>query len=240
MLPRKKQAKIRLYYKEAPLSVGCLLSLEGDMAHYVRDVMRARVADCVILFDGVFGEWVCVVEEISRRTVLIRVECLSKEYVKTPDLSLCISLVKLDTMRNVVRQATEMGVTLMQPVLTEYSSVRSVSVQKLRKWAIEAAEQCCRQDVPLINETIGFGSLKDLEKQLVLCDETGRGEAPSKVLHGLKDLGVVIGPEGGFSNDELRYAEAFAGKMSLGSRILRVDTAVVAALSYVNEHYLSR
>ncbi|QJC27646.1 ribosomal RNA small subunit methyltransferase E [Anaplasma platys] len=239
MFQKKKQVKIRLHYNEMSLKEGCSLTLKGDQAHYVRDVMRAKPSDAVMLFDGTYGDWTCIIEEISRSGVLLRVEALSGEYMKTPDLTLCISLIKPDTMRSVVRQATEMGVTVIQPVLTEYSSVRNINIQKCWKWAVEAAEQCCRQDVPVIKETMGFYDLRDLESQLILCDETGKGEAPARVLCGVENLGIVIGPEGGFSEKELLYSEAFAGKMSLGSRVLRVDTAVVAALSYVNEHCLS-
>ena len=237
MLPKKKRTKIRLYC-DKQLSSGSCIFLEGEQAHYVRDVMRAKLTDSVVLFDGISGDWVCAIKAISRKGATLVVEALAREYVKTPALVLCIALIKPETMRNVIRQATELGVTVIQPVLTEYSSVRGVNIQKCRKWAIEAAEQCGRQDIPVINETMGFHSLKELGQQLIICDETGQGEVPAKALCGKENLAIVVGPEGGFSEEELLRAEGFAGRMTLGPRILRVDTAVVSALAYISEHIL--
>ncbi|WP_249548850.1 16S rRNA (uracil(1498)-N(3))-methyltransferase [Anaplasma phagocytophilum] len=239
MVFKKKPVKIRLYYSDSALNKGEKVVLRSDQAHYIRDVMRARISDAVVLFDGVTGDWFSTISEISRKEVKVRVEYLVSEYVKSRDLMLCIALVKQDTMRSVVRQATEMGVTQIQPIRTEYSVVSDINVQKCRQWALEAAEQCKRHDIPEIASVMEFARLNNLGKELVLCDETGKGRMPAEVLCGKENLGIIIGPEGGFSERELVCAESFCEKMSLGHRIFRVDTAVVAALAYVNEHYIS-
>ena len=234
---RKKYAKIRLYHGEGSLEPGKEVVLVDKNAHYVRDVMRAKNRDVIVLFDGVHGDWSCTILGMSRSQVVVSVECLIRAYAPRDSLTLCISLVKHDSMRNVVRQATEMGVTLIQPVVTEYSAVSSINVQKCALWAIEAAEQSGRCDVPDIAPTVDFDGLSHMSKTFVLCDETGQGQMPCEVLHGKTDVAVIVGPEGGFSKSELEYSNRFCAKMSLGSTILRVDTAVVAALSYVNEYY---
>ncbi|MDB1135595.1 16S rRNA (uracil(1498)-N(3))-methyltransferase [Candidatus Anaplasma sp. TIGMIC] len=236
MTLKKKHVKIRLYHSEGLLDSGAEVVLNSDKAHYVRDVMRAKTSDPVVLFDGVQGDWFCVISKISSRYVKVRVETLVREYVASRELTLFISLVKKEAMRNVVRQATEMGVTLIQLIRTEYSAAGQMSTDKLRTWAIEAAEQCGRHDIPVIPPVMAFRELHTLGKKLILCDETGGGQVPGKLLHGKSNVGVIIGPEGGFSRDELDYAATFSESMSLGSRVLRVDTAVVAALAYVNEY----
>ena len=238
MALKKKFSKIRLYHNDGgTLQKGSSVCLFSEKAHYIKNVMRAKVGDSVLLFDGISGEWSCVISRIIGDRVEVLVNELSKEYFPSRKLALCISLVKPDTMRNVVRQATELGVTLIKPVRTEYSSVNDVNIEKCRLWAIEAAEQCGRQDVPEIAPVGTYSQIPELGYRTILCDETGGGREPRDVIHGKGDLCIVIGPEGGFSHNELRIAESFCEKMSLGTRILRVDTAVVAALAYVNEHY---
>ncbi|MGN7661726.1 MAG: 16S rRNA (uracil(1498)-N(3))-methyltransferase [Anaplasma sp.] len=244
MLPsKKKPVKIRLYCKDAgSTGVGGVVVLDGDLAHYVRDVMRAQLSEVVLLFDGVQGEWSCRVVGISRKAVEVEIEELVRGCVPTKALVLCFALVKGDVTRSIVRQATEMGVTLIQPIRTEYSSARDINLEKCRAWIAEASAQCRRQDIPNIAPAMNFSALRELhncERQFVLCDETGAGGLPRDVLRNDKEMWVIIGPEGGFSHKELNFADGFCDKISLGSRILRVDTAVVAALSYANGHFSS-
>nr|WP_241760204.1 16S rRNA (uracil(1498)-N(3))-methyltransferase [Anaplasma marginale] len=237
---RKKPVKIRLYHKEGGIGVGGRVALNATQAHYVRDVMRAKHGDAVLLFDGTHGEWLCRVSCISKKTVEVEAEKLLRKHVRTRTLVLCFALVKGEAMRNVVRQATEMGVTLFQPMRTEYSSVHDIDSRKCRLWAVEASEQCGRQDVPEVAPVVDFRTLRELhnpDRQFVLCDETGGGKPPREVLQNDREVWVIVGPEGGFSNEELCSCEDFCDKMSLGSRILKVDTAVVCALAYVNECY---
>ncbi|ASI47714.1 MAG: 16S rRNA (uracil(1498)-N(3))-methyltransferase [Anaplasma ovis] len=237
---RKKPIKIRLYHEEDGIRAGGMVTLNITQAHYVRDVMRAGHGDAVLLFDGTHGEWLCRIAYISKKTVEVEAEKLLRKHVRTRTLVLCFALVKGDTMRNVVRQATEMGVTLFQPMRTEYSSVHDIDPRKCRLWAVEASEQCGRQDVPEVAPVVDFRTLCEFhnsDRQFVLCDETGGGKPPREVLRNNRDVWVIVGPEGGFSNEELRSCEDFCNKISLGPRILRVDTAVVCALAHVNECY---
>ena len=237
---RKKPVKVRLYHEEGGIRASGRITLNVTQAHYVRDVMRAKHGDAVLLFDGTHGEWLCRVSCISKKTVEVEAEKLLREHVHTRTLVLCFALVKVDIVRDVIRQATEMGVTLFQPIRTEYSSVRDLDSRKCHLWAIEASEQCGRQDVPKVASAVDFRTLRELrnpDRQFVLCDETGGSRPPREVLHNNRDVWVIVGPEGGFSNEELYFSEDFCDKISLGPRILRVDTAVVCALAHVNECY---
>ncbi|MGN7678746.1 MAG: 16S rRNA (uracil(1498)-N(3))-methyltransferase [Anaplasma sp.] len=238
---KKKPVKIRLYCEGVGnAGIGGAVVLDGDRAHYVRDVMRAQLSEVILLFDGVHGEWSCRIIGISRKAVEVEIEELIREYVPTKTLVLCFSLVKGDVTRSIFRQATEMGVTLIQPIRTEYSSARDINLERCRAWVVEASAQCGRQDIPNIAPVLNFSALQGLhncKRQFVLCDETGAGGPPRDVLRHDRDIWVIVGPEGGFSHEELNFAEGFCDKISLGSRILRVDTAVVAALSYANGHF---
>ncbi|MCU7611943.1 16S rRNA (uracil(1498)-N(3))-methyltransferase [Anaplasma capra] len=241
-MSRKKPIKVRLYNEDSKVGVGGRVVLDAGQAHYVRDVMRARCNDVISLFDGMRGEWLCRISCISHKTVEVEIEKPLKEYVPTRDLVLCFALVRNDIVRSIVRQSTEMGVTLLQPVYTKYSSVSDIDRRKCRLWAIEASEQCGRQDIPQVAPVVDFIALREFcspERQFVLCDETGTGKPPREVLRGDRDAWVIVGPEGGFSGEELHFSEGFCDKISLGPRILRVDTAVVCALAYANDCYLA-
>ncbi|CEI85352.1 16S rRNA (uracil(1498)-N(3))-methyltransferase [Ehrlichia minasensis] len=235
---KKRSLNIRLYVT-CTLNKSSVVTLDKLASHYVCNVMRAANLDEIKLFNGKDGEWIGEIFEVSNNAKII-VNELVREQVATKCLVLCFAIVKNTALQNVVRQATEMGVTLMQPVYTKHIATSNINLDRCRKWAIEAAEQCERLDIPDILSPISFVDLRKLktnDNNFIICDETGKGNHPSKILKNKDNIYIIIGPEGGFSSDELNFAYSFCDGLSLGTRILKVDTAVVSALAYVNEYY---
>ncbi len=228
------KGKIRLYV-DSKLDQNLNIVLNSAQSHYLVNVMRVKKHSNILLFNGKDGLWLGEVDIVNKKHAVKLIECVaSQEYEK--NLSLYFAPVKKIAQHNIVRQATEMGVTSLHPIYTEYTIVRKINIGKMKLQAIEAAEQCHRLTIPEILHPIVFSELQSIDnKYLVLCDETGNGKSPHEVLKGKDDIALIIGPEGGFSLNELNSAEIFCTKMSLGKRILRVDTAVVTALAYVNQ-----
>ncbi|APR98433.1 16S rRNA (uracil(1498)-N(3))-methyltransferase [Wolbachia endosymbiont of Folsomia candida] len=226
--------KIRLYTEEALLqNMNLVLNLR--QSHYICNVMRLKEQDNIFFFNGKDGEWLGEISEISRKSVQVRLkECIHEQQYEE-NLYLYCAMIKSAALSNVIRQATEMGVTCIQFISTEHTVVKNVNLDRAKLQTIEAAEQSGRINVPEILPPVNFYDLPDSQnKNFVLCDETGKGQSPNEALKGKKNVALIVGPEGGFSSDELNFADKFCQKLSLGKRILRVDTAVVAALAYAN------
>ncbi|WP_353274222.1 16S rRNA (uracil(1498)-N(3))-methyltransferase [Wolbachia endosymbiont (group A) of Ennomos erosarius] len=223
--------KIRLYVEEA-LSQGVSLALNPQQSHYICNVIRLKKYDNLSLFNGKDGEWLGEVVNISRKLTKVTLKECTKQQQYEENLYLYCAMVKSAALNNIVRQATEMGVTCIQFISTERTVVKNINLSRAKLQAIEAAEQSGRMSIPEILPPINFCELPDSQsKNFVLCDETGKAD---KVLKGKKNVAIIVGPEGGFSSYELDLADKFCQKLSLGKRILRVDTAVVAALTFTN------
>lgn len=224
--------KVRLYIEEA-LSQRANLLLNPRQSHYICNVMRLKQDDNIYLFNGRDGEWIGEISYVSHKSARITLkECVRKQE-SGENLYLYCAIVKNTALSNIIRQATEMGVTCIQFTLTEHTVVKSINLERAKLQSIGAAEQCGRISIPEILSPIKFSDLRNhKDKNFVLCDETGEGKTPTEILKGKKNIALIIGPEGGFSPDELNTAGKFCQKLSLGKRILRVDTAVVAALAY--------
>lgn len=220
--------RVRLYVKETLLQ-DISLALNLQQSHYIQNVMRLKNHDDIFLFNGKDGEWLGEIIDVSCKSVKIKIKnCIEKQQYEE-NLYLYCSVVKSTALNNIIRQATEMGVTCIQFILTKHTVIRDVNLERAKLQAIEAAEQCGRMDIPEVLSPINFCDLPDSQdKNFILCDKTGK-----MVQEPNKNIALIIGPEGGFSDDELDFANKFCQKLSLGKRILRVDTAVVAALSYL-------
>lgn len=229
-------SKIRLYVDEK-LGQGFSVFLNSAQNHYLINVMRVKKHSNILLFNGKDGLWLGEVGIVNNKSIVkLRESIANQEYEQ--DLSLYFAPVKSAALGNITRQATEMGVTSLHPIYTEHTVVRKINIERIKLQLIEAAEQCGRLTIPKIFPPISFNELKSINnKYFVLCDETGEGQNPHEVLKDKKNIALIIGPEGGFSSKELSFAENFCTKMNLGKRILRVDTAVVTALAYVNHYY---
>ncbi|MBE6449807.1 MAG: 16S rRNA (uracil(1498)-N(3))-methyltransferase [Alphaproteobacteria bacterium] len=230
---------VRLFVDDE-LSVDADVALVDNQHHYLAHVMRSEIGDAVLLFNGKDGEWSAVIEDISKKKTLLKIEKQTRKQNEEnlSDVWLCFSLIKKENMHLIIQKATELGVSVLQPVISHRSVVSNVSVEKMRLQAIEAAEQSERLSVPQINEAISMKKMIenwDLDRKLYFLDERGEGEI---LVHSSK-VAYLVGPEGGFDIQELDLMRGlkFATPLHFGRRILRAETACFAVLSVHN--YLS-
>lgn len=232
---RLMKPKVRLYV-EHPLAQGHPVPLSRDQAHYLFSVMRLGPGDAVALFNGVDGEWRCDVAEAGKRGgVLICAECLALQTLP-PDLWLLFAPIKKARTDFIVEKAVEMGVRRIIPVQTDHTNSERIRQDRLQAHAVEAAEQCGGCFVPEVTDLTRLDRVLadwSRERQVMFCDETAAGRS-SALMGGLAGpWAILIGPEGGFSAAERARLQAadYAHVVSLGPRILRADTAAVAALT---------
>jgi 16S rRNA (uracil1498-N3)-methyltransferase len=232
-------AKLRLF-TDAALAPGVNIVLEDAQAHYVLHVMRARAGEQVLLFNGSDGEWQARIGGVTKRKATLICETERRAQADVPDIWLAFAPIKKTPADYVAQKATELGVRVMQPVLTERTVARRVNVARLRANAIEAAEQSGRLSVPAIREPIDLSALLASwpeERRLIFCDEAGDAEPIAAALERAKGSvdawAVLTGPEGGFApteRDAIRKCP-FVLPVTLGPRIMRADTAALAALA---------
>jgi 16S rRNA (uracil1498-N3)-methyltransferase len=219
---------------EAPLDVA--------QVHYLRNVMRRPDGAPLLLFNGRDGEWRGTLEGRGKKTAVARIAERTREQVSEPDIWLCFAPLKRARIDYVAEKATELGVAVLQPIVTHHTIVERVNVERLRANAVEASEQTERLSVPEVRAPVQLGRLLGewpAGRRLLVCDETGGGPPIAQALAGLDEAAraapwaIVIGPEGGFDAAELSSLRRIKDVMSvgLGPRILRADTAALAALA---------
>lgn len=208
-----------------------------DQSRYLTQVMRLKIGDSLLVFNGVDGEWRCVIAEVLKKGVVLRAEEQARPQSTGPDLELLTSVVKKSALEFAVEKATELGVRRIRLVVTHRTQTSHVRMDRLDAIAIEAAEQTGRLDVPMIDEPVKLGELLDgweAGRRLMFCDETGGAPAMGALAEaGGGPWTLLIGPEGGFSPEERERLRALplTTAVSLGPRILRADTAAIAALT---------
>ncbi len=238
-------------YTHAALEAGAAAPLSQAQAHYLKNVLRRGEGDDVRLFNGRDGEFAGEIVELKKKAGLAAVKEQTREQETSPDLTLCFAPVKRGPLEMIIQKATEIGVAKFLPVITEQTTTPKINRERLEAIAIEAAEQCGRLDVPVVAAPVKLGQMLDdwpTERWLAFCDEAGDDEdavwggregRATPALETLKTAdskaqkwAVLTGPEGGFSLAERKRirAKAFVLPMTLGPRILRADTAVIAAL----------
>lgn len=228
--------KIRLFL-DHDLGPGQTVPLTPEQAHYLFGVMRRGAGDAILVFNGRDGEWQAEVAEARKRAGAVTIVARTRPQSDPPDLWLLFAPVKKARTDFIVEKAVELGVARIQPVMTRFTNSERIRRDRLQAHAVEAAEQCGATFVP---EVAGLAPLDRVlagwpaGRQLVFCDEATAGAAtdPRAVLTGAP-AAILIGPEGGFADDErarLRSLSA-AVSLALGPRILRADTAAVAAIS---------
>jgi 16S rRNA (uracil1498-N3)-methyltransferase len=230
---------IRLYV-EAPLHEGAVVTLAKPQAHYLTAVMRLRSNDHVLLFNGRDGEWDSAVE-LEKRAAVLHVGGRARPQTVPSDLHYLFAPLKAARLDYMVQKAVEMGVSRLQPVLTRHGQVARVNADRMRANAIEAAEQCGILALPEITEPMALTRViaeHDRSRILIFCDEEAEVADPIVALSaaGVRDpTSVLIGPEGGFAEDERAALLKLPNvvRLALGPRILRADTAAVAALALV-------
>jgi len=229
-------------FVEADLSVEGEVPLAEAQHHYLRHVMRRPDGAPLLLFNGRDGEWRATFEGRGKKAGVARVVDRRREQAVEPDVWLCFAPVKRARLDYIAEKATELGAALLQPVLTQHTIVERVNVERLRANAVEAAEQSERLTVPEVRAPLVLDRLLGgwpTGRRLLMCDETGGGPPIAEVLGGLDPAArgapwaILVGPEGGFAATELDAVRRMTDVMAvgLGPRILRADTAALAALA---------
>lgn len=228
-------AKIRLYV-DHPLEPGQPVPLSRDQAHYLFNVMRLGVGAPVALFNGRDGEWLAEVADAGRQA---RLTCVSQTRPQSgpPDLWLLFAPIKKARTDFIVEKAVEMGVARIQPVQTAHTNSERIRQDRLQAHAVEAAEQCGAMVVPEVDDLISLDRLLaswPAERRILWCDEALAGASSVLSADGTNaPWAILVGPEGGFSEAERKRLSAMPNvrAASLGPRILRADTAAVAAIA---------
>jgi len=226
----------RLFVAET-LAAGVPVRIEGNPAHYLTRVMRVVPGDIVILCDDVTGEWAARVTDAGKRDVVLEVAEMLRPREAVPDLWLCPALLKKDRFDLILEKATELGAGRMQPLLTRRCVADKLNLDRARAITTEAAEQCARTALPQLAEPVKLDTLLagwPEDRALFFADENG-GEpaAAAFAAHRGSPAAILTGPEGGFDDAERAAIRAHpaARAITLGPRILRGETAAIAALA---------
>ena len=228
-------AKIRLYV-EHPLGVGQSVPLDRAQAHYLFGVMRQDVGASVLLFNGHDGEWYARIAQAGKRGGELVCEVQTKPLQMPPDLWLCFAPIKKARTDFIVEKAAEMGAARIVPMQTEFTNSGRIQRDRLQAHAVEAAEQCGGTYVPQVDDLTRFDRLLagwDTARRIMFCDEALATASTATRMSGAGPWAIFIGPEGGFSPREREKLNslACAVPVALGPRILRADTAAVAAMT---------
>jgi 16S rRNA (uracil1498-N3)-methyltransferase len=236
-LPR---ADIRLFI-EAPLLPGAPAELTPDQAHYLGGVMRLKAGDAVLAFNGRDGEWLAEITRLKRGDGQLTAQERTREQTVGPDIHYLFAPLKKARLDYMVQKATELGVSALRPVMTRRTNAERVKTERMRANAIEAAEQCGVLRLPEVVEPEKLETVLrgwDAARALIYADEAAPLASPLDALAVVPrgPVALLIGPEGGFTEDERAMLRAlpFVHPISLGPRIMRADTAAVAALALMN------
>ncbi len=228
-------------FVDADLSEGGAVTCTPSQANYLRNVLRLKAGDAILIFNGRDGEWRAVLADAGKRATALAVRAQMRPQEGGPDIDYLFAPLKRARLDYMVEKATEMGVARLRPVLTRRTTPERVNLERMRAHAIEAAEQCGILRIPELHEPQKLERVLagwDAARPLIFCDEDSEETCPFTALARLQPgpLAVLIGPEGGFdpAERELLSSQPFVTRISLGPRILRADTAAVAALALVN------
>ncbi|MCE1234808.1 MAG: 16S rRNA (uracil(1498)-N(3))-methyltransferase [Hyphomicrobiales bacterium] len=235
--------RLQRLHLRAPLAEAADVELDREQANYLLNVLRMGEGDRLLVFNGEDGEWLAHVAPAGRRACRLTLVEKVREQTPTPDLDWLFAPLKHARLDYMVQKAVEMGAGRLRPVITRHTQVTRINTERMQANVVEAAEQCGVISLPSVAEPETLDQLldtwpvDDAGRRILFCDEHEETTNPLKILAGLErgPLAVLIGPEGGFSKEEraaLR-AKPFVTPIPLGPRILRADTAAVAALAVV-------
>ena len=223
------------------LAAGQTLTINGKEGHYIQNVMRLRVGDALRLFNGRDGEWLATLSALGKNVCEIQLKTRLRPQTQDTDIWLCCAPIKKAHFEYMIEKTTELGASVIQPMLTAHTQVRDVNTERLTTIAKEAAEQSERLSVPEIRNLVSLDALLSnwpKDRTLILCAEFGNALSIRDAFRNLTPqqigkVGIMVGPEGGFQENELglvrqRHEALF---VRLGARILRADTAAIAALT---------
>ncbi|HEX7820869.1 MAG TPA: 16S rRNA (uracil(1498)-N(3))-methyltransferase [Sphingobium sp.] len=219
---------------DGPLGEGIAISVDGNAAHYLLSVMRIGDGDAVLLFDGQSGEWAARAGSIRKRDLILTCAMQTKPLEQVPDFRLCVAPIKKGRIDLVVEKACELGVAEIQPVLTRRAVVDKLNGDRLRAQMVEAAEQCGRTGLPSLHDMVPLAKLLggwNSGRTLFFADEQGGAPMVEAFAAHRGAAALLVGPEGGFTDEERASIRACPGAIaiSLGPRILRAETAAIAA-----------
>ncbi|MFP1633001.1 16S rRNA (uracil(1498)-N(3))-methyltransferase [Zhengella sp. ZM62] len=230
--------KLPRLFLDAALAGGIVIDADSRQSNYLLNVLRLDDGAELLVFNGREGEWLAHVTRSGKKRAAITVAVQTRPQPEPGDLVYCFAPLKAGRLDYMVQKAVEMGAGVLQPVLTQHTQVHKPGLDRMRANAVEAAEQCGILAIPEIGEPLKLDRLLagwENGRRLVFCDEAAEGNNPLPILSQLKEekLGLLIGPEGGFSEEERRQLHAlpFVTAIPLGPRILRADTAAVAAMA---------
>ena len=234
-----KKSKTRLYF-DKKLSINIMIYIKEKQHHFLKNVLRIKVEDFITVFDGVTGEWITEVISVNRDNIVLQIKKKISEIKEETDLWLIFSPIKLFRMNITIQKATELGVSQFFPCSTQNTNQSKINMRNLYMNIVEAAEQSERLTLPKLNEVVNLNNLlRDFPKDrgLIFCNENDKNlpnifnalENKSSIF---KKWAILIGPEGGFSETETKEILSISSTIpvSLGKRILRSDTATIAAL----------
>lgn len=221
-------------YVETPLGPGARVVLDAAQANYLGNVMRMKEGDRLLVFDGMSGEWLADVAEAGKKRMTLSVNELTRPQESVPDLWLAFAPVKKGRVDWLVEKAVELGVARLLPIVTQRTIVDKLNLDRMRAHIIEAAEQCGRTSLADIDEPVrldAFLKQRDGGRTLYFADETGGKPAATAFAPG--PAIILTGPEGGFTPEEAAAIRSAPNShaMSLGPRILRAETAALAAVA---------
>lgn len=227
-------------FVDAPLAQDARVPLDRDQSNYLGNVLRLAAGAEVLAFNGRDGEWQAAIEGRKRPDGLVILQ-QTRPQDRLADLAYVFAPLKHARLDYMVQKAIEMGAARLQPVLTRFTQASRVNTERMRANVVEAAEQCGILSIAAVAEPIAlehFLSQRPAERLLIFCDEAAEVESPIESLQGARQAGgidVLIGPEGGFAEEEraLLQRQPKILRLALGPRIMRADTAAVAALALV-------
>jgi 16S rRNA (uracil1498-N3)-methyltransferase len=240
MPPRIDFTAQRLFVDQA-MHAGATLSLDRMQSNYLVNVLRMRGGSGLLVFNGKHGEWRATLVSADKKAAQLALEIQTREQTAAPDIWLCFAPIKASRMDFLVEKAVEMGASRLIPLITSRTQVQRVNHDRLKANAVEAAEQCGLLSVPLVSAEMKLSKLDtvlETTRTVVFCDEFAPVANPVSALRALPagaPVAIVIGPEGGFDENERRMLNGHPASIAiaLGPRILRADTAAVAALAAV-------
>lgn len=234
-------SKLQRLFVKPKLAPGAEIALDKDQAHYLGTVLRLKPGDRVLLFNGQDGEWLAELGAIGRKAAQARIAHQTRPQEQGPDLHYLFAPLKRARLDYMAQKATELGVSALRPVITRHTTAERMKTSRLLANAVEAAEQCGILRVPEVMEPEKLPQLLeawDERRLLIFADESAPHASPLEALKARAPgpLAVLIGPEGGFEREERAalLAKPFVLPISLGPRVMRADTAAVAALALVN------
>ncbi len=240
-MPRTYKSFARLFV-EADLAAGREVVLGKEQSNYLLNVLRMKEGDAVVLFNGRHGAWLARLTNAGKKSATLEAVVQTAHQTPPSDLWFGFAPLKIGRLDYLVQKATEMGAGTIQPIITKFTQART-RPDKLQAYALEAAEQCEVLALPAVAPEIPLAALLENWRinqglrRLIFADEAAASASPVDQIDWLNGLpvGILIGPEGGFSDEErqLLLAQDFVIPISLGPRILRADTAAMAALTLV-------